>query len=240
MIHKAREQYIKILKELGDDEALELLWSPYEGLCVPFAQPARKEHAEDAHTQTVDAIPRNAHGNDAHERAEHAQHSAVVDVYENNNAPPSKEPSDLINPLPAASPAVSLPSAVVTDEALPQQPARPAPHPSQPPLPPPLPSSSYASPPRKLTRISPSSPLLPPVPASPPKIPPSALDLVREKGGAYEPHKRNNNKEEETLQTIKEARRAHLEEELMWARLAIKDRKAHLRLMKRLQQLESQ
>jgi hypothetical protein len=77
--------------------------------------------------------------------------------------------------------------------------------------------ATYPTPPSPPKHASFTHPLSPP----PPPPSPSQSDL-------------HLSDSEATLRAIKEARRAHLEEELRWAQQAIRNRKEHLKLMKRM------
>lgn len=205
VISKSREDYAKILEELGDTEAINLLQWRLSGPCFPsFSVPVNRLPVELPKPATPEPIPLQPieiTTEITNDTPTNMNTSAEItnedDVVPDTVTTPSMEEVDAIDPVRSLSPESNIPQ----NDAVP-----PMTPPPRPPPQPPVKRNYFHH-------------------LSPPPLPPSILDLP------------NGNSNSESLQAIKEARRKHLEEELKWAQQAIKTRKEHLKLMRRMKKL---
>ena len=229
---------MKILAELEGDNAVAVLCWPCVGPCAPTSR--THEHdtragVEDQPTATYaeplqepeQVIPATQPLEQVQDLSAHASPAYIVSAHAPARSSPA-QPSPVhaappTCPPPAQlSPAQPSPAQLSPAQPSPAQPSPAQPSPVQPSPLQSLPTGSY--PQHKNTSLPhpvPSTPAKYHFQSSPLSPPPSQLD----------PHLPDS---EAALRAIKEARWAHLEEELVWVQQAIKNRKDHLKLMKRM------
>eukprot|EP00026_Physarum_polycephalum_P014462 Phypoly_transcript_14976.p1 GENE.Phypoly_transcript_14976~~Phypoly_transcript_14976.p1 ORF type:complete len:252 (-),score=62.76 Phypoly_transcript_14976:22-777(-) len=218
VIQRVRDEYTRILAEIEGADSVALLCWPRAGPCAPLLSAQELDTLQDPTTSPRAELRTQELDADAQPSQEQEVPSVLVSPTEISSQTPAQLPIQAPTQAPAQVP-VQVPAQVFAQpaQAPAQVPAQASVLAHAPPV-----LSSVAEP--NVDRSKPDEKRFPP--RSGPNFPEAEAILPEAESSAPDP--------EATLRAIKEARRAHLEEELRWALRAIKNRKEHLKLMKRM------
>lgn len=261
VIQTARDEYVKILAELEGEEAVALLSWPHTGPCAPALRTQHDAHALVAAIQRAEPVTARVEAS-KHEKP--LLQDAVRVVPPQSSTAQSVTPAQLPEVPPtqasrAQAPLSRTSHALAASTPTPPQ-ATPPNAPAQtlqtsPPQVSPVQLSSPQVPVQIFPAFSSVSETSRDAIKEPEKrTPPLQHPTTHSTSPTRQRHTSLSHppslsasllqpdlpppESEATLRAIKDARRAHLEEELTWAKQAIKNRKEHLKLMKRMKKAD--